>query len=59
MLTAVRNVVPIEKLALHCHDTYGQAIANIYCALEVCCLLYIILIFLKFYNDYLLTNVIT
>lgn len=35
MLTAVRKVVPIERLALHCHDTYGQALANIYCALEV------------------------
>ncbi|RGB37801.1 hypothetical protein C1646_756426 [Rhizophagus diaphanus] len=34
MLTAVRKVVPIERLALHCHDTYGQALANIYCALE-------------------------
>jgi hydroxymethylglutaryl-CoA lyase len=35
MLAAVCKVVPIERLALHCHDTYGQALANIYCALEV------------------------
>ncbi|CAI2162184.1 8460_t:CDS:2 [Funneliformis geosporum] len=34
MLTAVRKVVPVERLALHCHDTYGQALANIYCASE-------------------------
>lgn len=26
--------VPIEKLAVHFHDTYGQALANIYAALE-------------------------
>lgn len=26
--------VPIENLAVHCHDTYGQALANIYCALQ-------------------------
>jgi hydroxymethylglutaryl-CoA lyase len=26
---------PIEKLALHCHDTYGQALANIYAGLEM------------------------
>jgi len=34
MLKEVVQVVPVEKLAAHCHDTYGQAIANIYCALE-------------------------
>jgi hydroxymethylglutaryl-CoA lyase len=26
---------PIEKVAVHFHDTYGQALANIYAALEV------------------------
>ena len=26
--------VPIEKIALHCHDTYGQALANIYAGLQ-------------------------
>ena len=27
--------VPIGILAVHCHDTYGQALANIMAALEV------------------------
>ncbi|MCV6605085.1 MAG: hydroxymethylglutaryl-CoA lyase, partial [Porticoccaceae bacterium] len=27
--------VPVEKLAVHLHDTYGQAIANIYAALQM------------------------
>jgi len=26
--------VPADKLAVHCHDTYGQALANILCALQ-------------------------
>lgn len=26
--------IPVEKLAVHMHDTYGQALANIYAALE-------------------------
>lgn len=34
MLDVVAKVVPTEKLAIHCHDTYGQALANIYAALE-------------------------
>jgi hydroxymethylglutaryl-CoA lyase len=34
MLDAVARVVPVEKLAGHFHDTYGQALANIYVALE-------------------------
>jgi hydroxymethylglutaryl-CoA lyase len=25
--------VPVSAIAVHCHDTYGQALANIYCAL--------------------------
>jgi hydroxymethylglutaryl-CoA lyase len=25
----------VEKLAVHCHDTYGQALANIYASLEM------------------------
>jgi isopropylmalate/homocitrate/citramalate synthase len=28
------DVVPIEKLAIHFHDTYGQALANIHACLE-------------------------
>lgn len=35
MIREVSKHVPIEKLAVHCHDTYGQAVANIYAALEV------------------------
>ncbi|KAI8868303.1 GG10447 [Ramicandelaber brevisporus] len=34
MLEAVSKVVPVENLAVHCHDTYGQALANIYTALQ-------------------------
>ncbi|MDG2079751.1 MAG: hydroxymethylglutaryl-CoA lyase [Pseudomonadales bacterium] len=33
MLSIVRQQVPVERLAIHCHDTYGQALANIYAAL--------------------------
>ena len=35
MLEAVSAYVPIEKLAVHFHDTYGQALVNIYAALEM------------------------
>lgn len=31
---AIRRV-PVQKLGVHCHDTYGQALANILTALEV------------------------
>lgn len=34
MLETVSHAVPIQQLAIHCHDTYGQAIANIYAALQ-------------------------
>jgi hydroxymethylglutaryl-CoA lyase len=34
MLEAVARRVPIERLAGHFHDTYGQALANVYAALE-------------------------
>jgi hydroxymethylglutaryl-CoA lyase len=34
LLDAVKKVVPAEHVAGHFHDTYGQAIANIYAALE-------------------------
>lgn len=33
MIEAVAKVVPVEQLAIHCHDTYGQAIANIVAAM--------------------------
>ena len=34
MLDAVLAVVPLEKTAIHFHDTYGQALTNIYVALS-------------------------
>ena len=34
MLKAVAERVPLERLAVHFHDTYGQAIANIYACVE-------------------------
>jgi len=33
MVEAVMEDVPIEQIALHFHDTYGQALANIYACL--------------------------
>lgn len=33
-IEAVAKHIPIERIAVHVHDTYGQAIANIYAALE-------------------------
>ncbi len=35
MLKAVSERVPIEKTALHFHDTYGQALANILACLDL------------------------
>jgi isopropylmalate/homocitrate/citramalate synthase len=35
MLSAVAKAVPMEKLAAHFHDTYGQALANLYAAMEL------------------------
>ena len=35
MLHAVSAKVPMEKLAVHFHDTYGQALTNIYTALQM------------------------
>jgi hydroxymethylglutaryl-CoA lyase len=34
MIEACARRVPVEKLAGHYHDTYGQALANIYASLE-------------------------
>jgi isopropylmalate/homocitrate/citramalate synthase len=34
MLEMVAEKIPVEKLAGHFHDTYGQALANVYAALE-------------------------
>lgn len=35
MLSAVMHEVPVAALAVHCHDTYGQALANTLMALQV------------------------
>jgi hydroxymethylglutaryl-CoA lyase len=35
MLAAVAAEVPMERLAIHFHDTYGQALANIHACLEM------------------------
>lgn len=52
MLQEVMEFVPVENLALHCHDTYGQALSNILTALEVCkqYLYYSILIHIQYYS---------
>ncbi|TNE94775.1 MAG: hydroxymethylglutaryl-CoA lyase [Gammaproteobacteria bacterium] len=34
MLEAVARHIPIERLAAHFHDTYGQALANLYAVVE-------------------------
>ena len=35
MIQAVSARVPVDKLAVHFHDTYGQALTNIYAALQL------------------------
>jgi hydroxymethylglutaryl-CoA lyase len=35
MIEACARLVPLDKLAGHYHDTYGQALANIYASLEM------------------------
>jgi len=34
LLDVALKTIPVERLALHCHDTYGQALANILTALD-------------------------
>jgi hydroxymethylglutaryl-CoA lyase len=34
LLRAVADVVPMANLAMHFHDTYGQALANLYAGME-------------------------
>ena len=34
MLEAVLDVVPVDKLAVHFHDTYGQALSNTLLSLQ-------------------------
>ncbi len=35
MLETVMKKIPVEQIAVHFHDTYGQALTNIYVALEM------------------------
>ena len=35
MLAAVTDVLPVERLAVHFHDTYGQALVNILACMEL------------------------
>lgn len=35
MLQSVMKEIPTSALAVHCHDTHGQALANILIALQV------------------------
>ena len=35
MFEACQRVVPVERLAAHMHDTYGQALANILASLQM------------------------
>jgi len=35
MLEAVMSFVPADKIAVHFHDTYGQALVNILVSLQV------------------------
>jgi hydroxymethylglutaryl-CoA lyase len=34
LIAELSKVIPVAKIAVHFHDTYGQALANIYAALE-------------------------
>ncbi|TQV87549.1 hydroxymethylglutaryl-CoA lyase [Aliikangiella coralliicola] len=34
LIETIKNLIPVSNLAVHFHDTYGQALANIYAALE-------------------------
>ncbi|KAK7091258.1 hydroxymethylglutaryl-CoA lyase, mitochondrial-like [Littorina saxatilis] len=35
LISVVSKEVPLDRLAVHCHDTYGQALANIFAALQM------------------------
>lgn len=50
MLTCVLSEVSVHHIAVHCHDTYGQALANVLVALEVrITQLFILFVFSLFY----------
>jgi hydroxymethylglutaryl-CoA lyase len=35
LIENIKNLIPVEQLSIHFHDTYGQALANIYASLEM------------------------
>lgn len=35
LIDRLLNIIPIDQLAVHFHDTYGQALANIFAALQM------------------------
>jgi len=35
LIEIIAKEIPLDKIAVHMHDTYGQALANIYAALEM------------------------
>lgn len=35
LIEVIQKDIPVEKLAVHMHDTYGQALANIFASLEM------------------------
>ncbi|KAJ3224982.1 hypothetical protein HDU78_010798 [Chytriomyces hyalinus] len=34
LLDEIEKVIPLHQVAVHCHDTYGQALANIHAAVQ-------------------------
>ncbi|XP_067421586.1 3-hydroxymethyl-3-methylglutaryl-CoA lyase, cytoplasmic isoform X6 [Emydura macquarii macquarii] len=53
MLEAVMKEIPLSALAVHCHDTYGQALANILTAIQVDSILSLLTLPLPFNSDVL------
>lgn len=47
MLEAVLDAVPVDKLAVHFHDTYGQALSNILASLQVRQLIFVYMLLKK------------
>jgi hydroxymethylglutaryl-CoA lyase len=35
LVNAMKQVLPLSKIAVHFHDTYGQALANILTSIQV------------------------
>lgn len=54
MLEVVSREVPVGALAVHCHDTYGQALANILVALQVSLQCFVIMMVPLLQNPFVL-----